>query len=71
MSAMGWLSALASLGALLFGVAQAQLGFSETSMAFQAGLFIGAVWTLAVGLFLFRHPVHVGGSDEYGSGATR
>lgn len=71
MSAMGWLSALASLGALLFGVAQARLGFSETSMVFQAGLFIGAAWTLGVGLFLLRHPVQVGGVDGVRVEASR
>ncbi len=53
---MGWLSAAASAGALAFGVVQAQTGFTEQSMAFQTGLMVGVVWTLAVAAFLYRHP---------------
>ena len=53
---MGWLSAASSAGALAFGVVQAQTGFTELSMAFQAGLLAGVVWTLAVAAFLYRYP---------------
>ena len=53
---MATLSALASVGTLSFGVAQAQLGFTETSMAFQSGLYIGVLWVVAVGVFLYRSP---------------
>lgn len=55
--AMGGLSLVAGVGALGFGVVQAHAGFTETSMAFQAGLYLGVVWILLVGLFLFRFPV--------------
>lgn len=55
---MGWLSILASIGALSFGIVQAQTGYTDLSMAFQMGLYIGVVWILAVGLFLYRHPEH-------------
>lgn len=57
---MGVLSVLASLGALSFAIVQAQTGFTETSMAFQAGLYLGVAWILAVGLFLFRSPTQDG-----------
>ena len=53
---MGWLSAAASLGALAFGITQARTGFSESSMAFQTGLFLPVVWVIAVAGFLHRHP---------------
>lgn len=56
LSGMGWLSAVASIGTLAFGIVQAQTGFSETSMAFQAGLYPPVVWLVAVGIFLYRHP---------------
>ena len=57
---MGFLSGLASAGTLAFGVAQAQTGFSETSMAFQTGLYAGVLWIVATGVFLHRFPVHDG-----------
>ena len=53
---MGWLSILASVGTVAFGIVQAQTGFSERSMAFQTGLYAGVVWIVAVGVFLYRHP---------------
>ncbi|MEJ7930170.1 hypothetical protein WG922_09300 [Ramlibacter sp. AN1015] len=56
-SAMAVLSALASVGTLAFAVAQAQTGFTETSMAFQLGLYPGVLWVVAVGIFLLRSPV--------------
>ena len=55
-SGMAVLSALASLGTLAFAVVQAQTGFTETSMAFQTGLYLGVLWILAVGIFLARSP---------------
>jgi hypothetical protein len=55
-SGMAVLSALASLGALAFAVVQAQTGFTETSMAFQTGLYLGVLWILAVGIFLVKSP---------------
>lgn len=55
--AMGILSLVAGVGALAFAVVQAQQGFTETSMAFQSGLYLGVVWILSVGLFLLRSPV--------------
>lgn len=55
--AMAAFSAAASMGTLAFAVVQAQTGFSETSMAFQAGLYLGVVWVVAVGVFLIRSPV--------------
>jgi hypothetical protein len=54
---MGALSALASVGTLAFGIVQAQTGFTETSMAFQTGLYVGVFWIAAVGIFLYRSPV--------------
>jgi hypothetical protein len=65
---MGWLSALASAGTLVFGIVQAQTGFSESSMAFQTGLYAGVVWIVAVGVFLYRYPEHgtVGGGEIAG-----
>lgn len=65
-SGMGWLSAVAGVGALAFGVVQAQTGFSELSMAFQTGLYPGLVWIVAVGVFLHRHPEHRDGPDDAG-----
>lgn len=56
---MGILSSVAGVGALAFAVVQAQTGFTETSMAFQTGLYLGVVWILLVALFLFRSPVQV------------
>jgi hypothetical protein len=56
LSVMGWLSVLTSIGALSFGIVQAQTGYSEVSMAFQTGLYVGMVWVVAVGVFLYRHP---------------
>jgi hypothetical protein len=59
-SALGWLSVLAGAGALSFAVVQAQTGYSDLSMSFQAGLYPGVVWILAVAMFLHRHPEHTG-----------
>ncbi|WP_224450587.1 hypothetical protein [Haloprofundus salilacus] len=56
-SGMGWLSILASIGALSFGVVQAH-GYTDLSMAFQIGLMPGVIWVAAVGVFLYRNPVH-------------
>jgi len=53
---MGILSALASLGTLAFGIVQAQTGFSEQSMAFQTGLYVGVLWIMLAGIFLYRSP---------------
>ncbi len=64
LSIMGWLSALASVGTLAFGIVQAQHGFSDISMAFQTGLYPGVVWIVGVGVFLYRHPEHGDGLDE-------
>jgi hypothetical protein len=64
MSGMGWLSVVASIGALSFGIVQAQTGYSEVSMAFQTGLYLGVVWVVAVGVFLYRHPKHTGALGE-------
>lgn len=55
---MSGLSALASVGTLTFAVVQAQTGFTETSMAFQTGLYLGVLWVLAVAVFLTRSPTH-------------
>lgn len=63
-SGMALLSAVSSLGALAFGIAQAQTGFSELSMSFQIGLYIGVAWILAIGIFLYLHPVPQNGSSE-------
>ena len=57
-SGMGWLSILASVGALSFGIVHAQTGFSDLSNAFEVGLFPGVLWIIAVGVFLYRNPVH-------------
>ena len=54
---MAALSALASGGTIAFAIVQAQAGFTETSMAFQSGLYLGVLWILAVGVFLNRSPV--------------
>ena len=53
---LGWLSALSSAGAIAFGIVQVRTGFTELSMAFQAGLIVGVAWTLAVAAFLYIHP---------------
>lgn len=53
---MAVLSAVASVGTLAFAVVQAQAGFTETSMAFQTGLYLGVLWIFAVGIFLARWP---------------
>ncbi len=68
LSGMGWLSVVASIGALSFGIVQAQTGYSDVSMAFQTGLYLGVVWVVAVGVFLYRHPKHTGalGEASYG-----
>ena len=55
---MTLLSGVASVGTLAFGVVQAQTGFSELSMAFQAGLYAGVLWIAAAGVFLHRSPEH-------------
>ncbi|ADB60960.1 hypothetical protein Htur_2077 [Haloterrigena turkmenica DSM 5511] len=62
-SGMGWLSAVASIGALSFAIVQAH-GYSDMSMAFQTGLIPGVIWVVAVGVFLYRHPEHIDTSDE-------
>lgn len=64
LSGMGWLSAVSSIGTLSFGVAQAETGFSETSMAFQTGLYPPVVWLVAVGAFLYRHPQQTNASND-------
>ncbi len=64
LSGMGWLSVVASVGALSFGIVQAQTGYSDVSMAFQTGLYPGAVWVAAAGVFLYRHPEHTGTLGE-------
>ena len=51
---LGMLSVLASLGTLAFGVVQVQTGFTELSMAFQPGLYLGVLWVVAAGVFLLR-----------------
>ncbi len=33
-------------------------------MAFQTGLYFGVAWIAAVGVFLYRRPVHVDIPDE-------
>ena len=53
---MAALSAAASAGAVAFGVVQARTGYSDLSMAFQTGLYVGLVWLAAVGALLHRHP---------------
>lgn len=62
-SGMGWLSVVASLGALSFGVVQAH-GYTDLSMAFQAGLLPGVIWVVAVGVFLYRNQVHIERLDQ-------
>ncbi|WP_224332677.1 hypothetical protein [Haloprofundus halobius] len=57
-SGMGILSAMASLGALSFAIVQAH-GYTDLSMTFQTGLMPGVIWIVAVGVFLYRHPVHI------------
>lgn len=64
MAGMGWLSVVASIGALSFGVVQAYTGYSDLSMSFQLGIYVGALWIIAVGVFLYRNPVHVGIAEE-------
>lgn len=56
MGFMGWLSATASIGAIAFAVVQAQTGYTDLSMAFQNGLYVGLGWVIAVSLFLYRNP---------------
>ncbi len=58
------MSVVASIGALSFGIIQAQTGYSDVSMAFQTDLYLGVVWIVAVGLFLYRHPEHTGALGE-------
>lgn len=53
---MSFLSGVASVGTLAFGVTQAQTGFSEISLALQAGLYAGVLWIVAAGVFLHRSP---------------
>jgi hypothetical protein len=67
LSVMGWLSVVASIGALSFGIVQAQTGYSDVSMSFQTGLFVGMVWVVAVGVFLYRHPEHISALGEASS----
>ncbi len=56
MTSLGLLSVVASIGTLAFGVVQAETGFSDTSMAFQTGLYPPVIWLVAVAVFLYRHP---------------
>lgn len=56
LSVLGWLSVIACIGTVSFAVVQADTGFSETSMAFQTGLYPPVVWLVAVAVFLYRHP---------------
>ncbi|MFI7742866.1 hypothetical protein [Kocuria rhizosphaericola] len=58
-SVMGWISAIACVGGLSFGVVQAQTGYSDLSMSFQTGIYMGGVWVLAAAWFLYRNPEHV------------
>lgn len=53
---MALLSAVASGGTIAFAVVQAQTGFTDTSMAFQSGLYLGVLRILAVGVFLNGPP---------------
>ena len=61
---MSVLSGLAAFGGVAFGVVQAQTGFSELSMAFQAGIYVGALWILAAAAFRHRFPVGTNGNPE-------
>lgn len=62
---MGWISGIACVGALSFGVVQAQPGTPiDRSMSFQIGIYMGAVCVLAAALFLCRNPEHA----DLGSG---
>lgn len=63
-SGMGWLSIVASIGAISFGIVQAQTGYTDLSMSFQTGLTPGVIWIIAVGVFLYRHPVHIETHEE-------
>lgn len=65
LSGMGWLSIVASIGTLAFGVVQAQNGFSEISMAFQTGLYPPVLWLLGVALFLYRHPEYTNPDEDW------
>lgn len=56
---MGALSLAACLGAVTFGVVQAQDGFTATSMAFQTGLYVGVAWIILAGVFLLATRVRV------------
>lgn len=62
-SGMGSLSAFASIGALSFAIVQAH-GYTDLSMAFQAGLMPGVIWIIAVGVFLYRNPVYAETLEE-------
>ena len=62
-SGMGWLSIVASIGALSFGIVQAH-GYTDLSMSFQAGLIPGIIWIVAVGVFLYRNQVHIERLDQ-------
>lgn len=64
LSGMGWLSAVASIGAISFGIVQAQTGYSDVSMTFQTGLYPAVIWIVAIGVFLYRSPVHIDALDE-------
>ena len=33
-------------------------------MTFQTGLLPGVIWVVAVGVFLYRHPIHIDARDE-------
>ena len=66
-SGMGWLSIIASIGALSFGIIQAH-GYTDLSMTFQAGLIPGIIWIVAVEVFLYRNQVHI---ERLGQGIPR
>ena len=64
LSGMGWLSIVASIGTIAFGLVQAQNGFSPISMAFQTGLYPPVLWLIGVAWFLYRHPEFIHHPDE-------
>ncbi|MFE7632241.1 hypothetical protein [Kocuria sp. NPDC057446] len=61
---LGWIIAITCLGALSFGVVQSNTGYSDLSMAFQTGIYIGGVWVLVVAWFLHREPEHVDRAEK-------
>lgn len=61
---LGWVSTITCLGALSFGVVQANTGYSDLSMSFQTGIYPGGVWVLAAAWFLHRDPEHVDRAEQ-------